>query len=106
MFLSIANTAFCQTAEDYIKSGQQKERSGDLDGALAAFNQVLIIDANKDKSGDMDAPGDDAIAEIARDMLQLVKGDLADALADYRKDRVAGLYRFWTGELLYLGHSN
>lgn len=60
-------------AEDIYKSGKEKHKNNDLDGALADYNRVIEINPNA------------AEAWNNRGRVKRAKGDLAGALADFNR---------------------
>jgi uncharacterized protein (TIGR03067 family) len=73
MLLTMAGTAFCQTAEDYVNDAIAKTAKGDVDGALADYNKAIELKP------------DYAFFYYGRGKLKQVKNDLQGALADFNK---------------------
>jgi tetratricopeptide (TPR) repeat protein len=107
MLLTMATAAFCDTADEFFKSGAAKQASGDLDGAIADYTKAIELKPNlegayvnrgnaKQAKGDIDGaitdynaaielkPGD-PLAYYNRGIGKRAKGDLDGAVADYNK---------------------
>ena len=107
MFLSMAISAFCETADDYLHSAYARYRKGDWAGAIADCTKVIELkpdlaagyhgrgDAEAAK-GDMDGAiadytkalelkPDDADACYSRGNAKAAKGDLENAITDYTR---------------------
>ena len=73
LFLSATSTLLGQTANDYFSQALEKQKAGDLDGAIADYRKGLEL-----KPDEFDAYVDRGIAKSA-------KGDLDGAIGDYTK---------------------
>src|SRR5437867_10173258 len=70
---SIANPAFCDSAQDYLSSGIAKRTAGDLDGAIGDFTKVIELKS------------DLAEAYRNRGVAKRTKGALDPAMLDFNK---------------------
>jgi tetratricopeptide (TPR) repeat protein len=62
-----------ESARDYFQRGYARQDKGDLDGALADYNEAIRLDPN------------DALSYNNRGVIRKDKGDLDSALADYNE---------------------
>jgi len=107
MFLTVAITAFCDQADDYVASGRAKLAKRDMDGAIADFTKAIQLEPalavaylNRGRAkavkGDLDGAiadstkaiefkPDDKFAYILRGSVKHDRGDLEGAIADYTK---------------------
>lgn len=73
MLMTLATTAFCQTANDYVSSGLDKWLKNDFDGAIADYNKAIALQP------------DDEDAYVRRTQAEQSKGDWDSAIADATK---------------------
>ena len=73
MFLTAAGTAFCDTAQDYVNSGVDKDINQNYDGAIADESKAIELNPNYTE------------AYLRRAQAEEDKGDHDRAIADYTK---------------------
>jgi tetratricopeptide (TPR) repeat protein len=75
-----------QTADSYLKEGEQKQKSGDLESALADYDKAIAA-AQADAKKDDSALATLSIARVQRETVLMAKRDFDTAWSTFLKDK-------------------